>query len=95
MANDRGEVTAPADVTPAIRQGTVFLTSHFADPLVNRVTSDALDPTAKIPEYKHAAVSVEPCRTDGDPPAGRPSGGRQVSSSSQSQTRSSRNSSTV
>jgi len=95
VANDRGEVTAPADVTPAIRQGTVFLTSHFTDPLVNRVTSDALDPTAKIPEYKHAAVSVEPCRTDGDPPAGRPSGGRQVSSSSQSQTRSSRNSSTV
>lgn len=78
VANDRGEVTAPADVTPAIRQGTVFLTSHFTDPLVNRVTSDALDPTAKIPEYKHAAVSVEPCRTDGDSAGGatvrRPSG---------------------
>jgi formate dehydrogenase alpha subunit len=59
VANDRGEVTAPADVTPAIRRGTVFLTFHFADPLVNRVTSDALDPTAKIPEYKHAAVRVE------------------------------------
>lgn len=58
VANDRGHVEATADVTPAIRRGTVFLTFHFADPLVNRVTGDALDPTAKIPEYKHSAVRV-------------------------------------
>jgi formate dehydrogenase major subunit len=58
--NDRGAVTVEAEVTPAIRQGTVFLTFHFADPLVNSLTGDALDPTAKIPEYKHSAVRVEP-----------------------------------
>jgi formate dehydrogenase alpha subunit len=61
VENERGAVTAPADVTPTTRRGTVFLTFHFADTLVNRVTSDALDPTAKIPEYRHAAVRVEPC----------------------------------
>jgi formate dehydrogenase major subunit len=58
--NDRGEVEVPVDVTPATRRGTVFLTFHFADPLVNALTSDdPLDPEAKIPEYKHSAVHVE------------------------------------
>jgi formate dehydrogenase major subunit len=38
----------------------VFLTFHFAESPVNRVTADALDPTAKIPEYKHTPVTVEP-----------------------------------
>jgi formate dehydrogenase major subunit len=58
--NDRGSVEVAADVTPAIREGTVFLTFHYADPLVNDLTSDdPLDPEAKIPEYKHSAVRVE------------------------------------
>ena len=60
VASDQGAVTAPADVTPAVRRGTVFLTFHFADSPINRVTADALDPTAKIPEYKHTPVIVEP-----------------------------------
>ncbi len=60
VASDQGAVTAPADVTPAVRRGTVFLTFHFADSPVNRITADALDPTAKIPEYKHTPVTVDP-----------------------------------
>jgi formate dehydrogenase major subunit len=58
VSNARGEVRVEAEVTPAIRRGTVFLTFHYADPLTNRLTGDALDPTAKIPEYKHSAVRV-------------------------------------
>ena len=60
VANDRGSVTVEAEVTPAVREGTVFMTFHYADPLVNTLTGDALDPAAKIPEYKHSAVRVEP-----------------------------------
>ena len=60
VESDRGAVTVPADVTPAVRRGTVFLTFHFAESPVNRVTADALDPTAKIPEYKHTPVTVDP-----------------------------------
>jgi formate dehydrogenase major subunit len=60
VANDRGSVTVEAEVTPGIREGTVFATFHYADPLVNTLTGDALDPEAKIPEYKHSAVRVEP-----------------------------------
>ncbi|KAB1198900.1 MULTISPECIES: formate dehydrogenase subunit alpha [Haloferax] len=58
IENDRGTVTVAAEVTPAVRRGTVFTTFHYADPLVNKLTGDALDPTAKIPEYKHSAVRV-------------------------------------
>ena len=59
VTGDRGSVSVVADVTPAIRRGTVFASFHFADPLVNRVTGDTLDPVSKIPEYKHSAVRVE------------------------------------
>ncbi len=58
VENDRGDVSVRAEVTPAIRRGTVFMTFHYADPLVNALTPDELDPVAKIPEYKHAAVRV-------------------------------------
>jgi formate dehydrogenase major subunit len=60
VSNDRGTVEVRAAVTPAIRRGTVFLTFHYADPLTNSLTGDALDPVAKTPEYKHSAVWVEP-----------------------------------
>ncbi|MFB6110416.1 MAG: formate dehydrogenase subunit alpha [Halodesulfurarchaeum sp.] len=59
VENERGEVEVEAAVTPAITEGTVFLTFHYAEPLTNSLTGDYLDPVAKIPEYKHSAVSVE------------------------------------
>jgi formate dehydrogenase major subunit len=34
----------------------VFMTFHFAESATNLLTSDAVDPTAKIPEYKVCAV---------------------------------------
>jgi formate dehydrogenase major subunit len=58
VENDRGRVEVATEVTPAIRRGTVFMTFHYADPLANRLTGDALDPVAKIPEFKHSAVHV-------------------------------------
>jgi formate dehydrogenase major subunit len=60
VSNERGSVTVEAAVTPRTARGTVFLTFHYADPLVNSLTGDTLDPVAKIPEYKHSAVRVEP-----------------------------------
>jgi len=60
VRNERGTVEVEAEVTPAITQGSVFLTFHYADPRTNRLTGDALDPDAKIPEYKHSAVRVAP-----------------------------------
>ncbi|VTT87201.1 Formate dehydrogenase H [Halorubrum sp. DM2] len=60
VSNERGSVTVAADVTPAVREGVTFCTFHYAEPLANAVTGDALDPAAKIPEFKHSAVTVEP-----------------------------------
>ena len=59
VESERGSVTTTASLTPAVRRGTVFATFHYADPLINRLTGDTLDPVAKIPEYKHSAVTVE------------------------------------
>ncbi|BDG59237.1 formate dehydrogenase subunit alpha [Caldinitratiruptor microaerophilus] len=55
----RGEVTAAARVTERSRPGSVFLTFHFAEAAANLLTNDALDPRARIPEFKVAAVAVE------------------------------------
>ncbi len=60
VANERGTVEVTATLTPTIREGTVFLTFHYDDPLSNRLTGDTLDPEASIPEYKHSAVTVTP-----------------------------------
>jgi predicted molibdopterin-dependent oxidoreductase YjgC len=37
----------------------VFVPFHFAEAAANMLTNPALDPVAKIPEYKVAAVRVE------------------------------------
>jgi predicted molibdopterin-dependent oxidoreductase YjgC len=55
----RGQVTAKATLTQRSSPGTIFMTFHFAEAAVNLLTIDALDPTAKIPEYKVCAVHLE------------------------------------
>jgi formate dehydrogenase major subunit len=55
----RGEVTAKARVTDTAPPGTIAMTFHFAETPTNEITSPALDPISKIPEYKVVAVRVE------------------------------------
>jgi formate dehydrogenase alpha subunit len=59
VASRRGEVVAKANVTEVSPAGVVFMTFHFAESPANRLTNPALDPVAKIPEYKVCAVRVE------------------------------------
>jgi formate dehydrogenase major subunit len=40
--------------------GNVFIPFHFREAAANLLTIDALDPTAKIPEYKYCAVRLAP-----------------------------------
>ncbi|MBM4443815.1 MAG: hypothetical protein FJ020_00755, partial [Chloroflexi bacterium] len=42
--------------------GVVSMTFHFAETPTNVLTNPALDPVAKIPELKVAAVRVEPAK---------------------------------
>ena len=55
----RGEVVAKAKVTDVSPVGVVFMTFHFAESPANLLTNPALDPVAKIPEYKVCAVRIE------------------------------------
>jgi len=52
----RGETVAQVRITDAVREGLAFLPFHFEG--TNRLTTDALDPRAKIPEYKVAACRI-------------------------------------
>ena len=58
----RGEIEATAWITDRVPPGMVFANFHFpGDQNANVLTIAALDPVAKIPEYKVCAVKVEPC----------------------------------
>jgi formate dehydrogenase major subunit len=59
----RGEAKAKVRITRRIPPGVLFMPFHF--PEMNLLTNDALDPTAKIPEYKVAACRIRPAE-DGD-----------------------------
>ena len=59
VVSRRGEVTAKAKVTEESPPNVVYMTFHFAESAVNLLTNTALDPIAKIPEFKVCAVRVE------------------------------------
>jgi formate dehydrogenase alpha subunit len=59
LSSRRGTVTARAVVTERSRPGSVFMAFHFREAAANILTNDALDPVAKIPEFKVCAVRVE------------------------------------
>jgi len=58
----RGHVVASARVTRRSPPGTIFMTFHYAEVAVNLLTGGAVDPIAKIPEYKVTAVCLEPVK---------------------------------
>jgi formate dehydrogenase alpha subunit len=55
----RGEIETRAWITRRVPPGVVFIPFHFAEAAANVLTNRALDPVAKIPEYKVAAVRIE------------------------------------
>ncbi len=55
----RGEVLVDALVTDRVSEGVVFMPFHFADGAANRLTNNAVDPVAKIPEYKVCSANVQ------------------------------------
>ena len=57
----RGELTAPARVVDSIRPDTLFVPFHYSGAgRAISVTSDALDPTSRMPEFKVCAARLEP-----------------------------------
>jgi assimilatory nitrate reductase catalytic subunit len=60
VTSRRGQMRAPARLTETIRPDTVFAPFHWGGAArANSLTSDALDPTSRMPEFKVCAVKVE------------------------------------
>ena len=79
VTSRRGEMTLPASVVTTIRPDTVFIPYHWPGAkAANQLTNRALDPLAKMPEFKVAAVRVAPAggRPSRRTPRPRPDRGR-------------------
>lgn len=59
ITSRRGSIEAKAWVTDRVPPGMVYANFHFPQASANELTHAALDPVAKIPEYKVTAVKVE------------------------------------
>jgi nitrate reductase (cytochrome) len=58
VSSRRGHADFVTRITGDIREGLVFATFHSAKHLINKVTSDAVDPFSRQPDYKRCAVSI-------------------------------------
>jgi formate dehydrogenase alpha subunit len=59
VATRRGRIETTVKVSGRVAQGSIFVPFHFAEAAANTLTNDALDPIAKIPEYKVCAARLE------------------------------------
>jgi formate dehydrogenase major subunit/formate dehydrogenase alpha subunit len=59
VTSRRGAIEAQAWITDRVPPGMVYANFHFPNASANELTHAALDPVAKIPEYKIVAVKVE------------------------------------
>jgi formate dehydrogenase major subunit/formate dehydrogenase alpha subunit len=59
VTSRRGSIEAEAWVTDRVPPGMVYANFHFPETPTNVLTIAALDPVAKIPEYKVCAVRVD------------------------------------
>jgi len=59
VSSRRGNVILRVLVTEKTIPGVIFIPFHFVEAAANLLTNDALDPEAKIPEFKACAVKVE------------------------------------
>ena len=60
IASRRGQVTLYARADDSSPRGAVFVPFCYYEAAINRLTNAALDPFAKIPEFKYCAVRVTP-----------------------------------
>lgn len=58
LSTRRGEISMIARADLAVPTGAVFMAFCFYEAAVNRLSNAALDPAAKIPEFKYCAVKV-------------------------------------
>ena len=62
MTSRRGSITLKVRASEAPGVGSIFIPFCWREAAANVLTSDALDPFGKIPEFKFSAVRVEKLR---------------------------------
>ncbi|MCB1762439.1 MAG: formate dehydrogenase subunit alpha [Gammaproteobacteria bacterium] len=60
LRSRRGSVVAYARADRGLQPGQVFLPFCYREAAANLLTNEALDPAAKIPEFKFCAIQIEP-----------------------------------
>ena len=58
LASERGKIEAPVHITDKTAPGLAFMAFHWKESPVNIVTNPAVDPAAKIPEFKVSAIKA-------------------------------------
>jgi len=59
ISSRRGKLPTQVLITKKVKEGSVFIPFHFSEAAANVLTNPAVDPVAKIPEYKVCAVKIE------------------------------------
>ena len=60
LISRRGKIVTKVKVTDKSPEGVAFMTFHFKESPVNRLTLDVLDPVAKIPALKVCSIQINP-----------------------------------
>ncbi|BCX89284.1 formate dehydrogenase major subunit [Methylomarinovum tepidoasis] len=60
LESRRGRVSAYARANVGMQRGTTFMAFCYNEAAANLLTNEALDPDAKIPEFKFCAIRVRP-----------------------------------
>ncbi len=58
LESRRGQITAIARLDTGLQPGSLFMAFCYHDAAANLLTNEALDPLAKIPEFKYCAVRI-------------------------------------
>ncbi len=59
LTSRRGSIEVATKITDIVTEGVLFMPFHFAEAAANYLTNPVLDPIAKIPELKVAAVRLD------------------------------------
>ncbi|MBM79286.1 MAG: formate dehydrogenase subunit alpha [Planctomycetaceae bacterium] len=63
VSSRRGAIELTVRADDSVKPGCIFIPFHFREAAANVLTTDALDPFGKIPEFKFCAVKVEPAES--------------------------------
>ncbi|NHI94237.1 MAG: formate dehydrogenase subunit alpha [Candidatus Lokiarchaeota archaeon] len=59
VSSRRGEIEIKAKITHRVKKGLIFIPFHFKEAPANMLTINAVDPAAKIPEFKVCAAKIQ------------------------------------